>query len=126
MKQMWSFYSELAVIAALVTSLLAGCSSSEQYGAGVNKQVGSVAIKAILIDPGYNGRLVNIKGRVSTQCSSSGCWLFLDDGTGQVLVNMSPKGFSVPPRYGKEAVVTGLVRQSLEGVMLIADGVEIL
>ncbi|MFZ5775568.1 MAG: hypothetical protein ACOY3Z_08810 [Thermodesulfobacteriota bacterium] len=114
------------MIAALVTSLLAGCSSSEQYGAGVNKQVGSVAIKAILIDPGYNGRLVNIKGRVSTQCSSSGCWLFLDDGTGQVLVNMSPKGFSVPPRYGKEAVVTGLVRQSLEGVMLIADGVEIL
>ena len=113
-----------AVAAAFFLFLLAGC-SSEQYGAGVNKQLDTVAVKAILLDPAYHGRTVNLQGRIATQCASEGCWLFLDDGTGQVLVNMKPRGFSIPPKYGKEATVTGMVSQSRDGVMLIAEGVEI-
>jgi len=84
-----------------------------------------VAIKEILLDPSFHGRTVNIQGRITTQCASEGCWLFLADATGQVMVNMKPKGFSVPPMYGREALITGTVHQSRDGVMLLAEGVEI-
>lgn len=111
-------------LALVVLALLAGC-TAEQYGAGVNQKVPKVEVKTILLDPSYHGRTVNLQGRITTQCASEGCWLFLDDGTGQVMVNMSPRGFSVPPKYGKKATVTGQVYQSLDGVMLIAEGVEV-
>jgi uncharacterized protein YdeI (BOF family) len=114
----------IAVALVSILFLTSGC-STEQFGAGVNKEIQKVKVKDVMLNPSLNGKTVNIDGIIVTQCQSNGCWFFLNDGTGQILIDLAPKGFSIPPKTGKKALVTGTIIQEQGSFKIIAHGVEI-
>lgn len=107
-----------------IAMLISGC-TTEKYGAEIRKDIATVKVKDIILNPSLQGQVVNLEGIVITQCMSNGCWFFLNDGTGQIFIDLAPKGFSIPPRTGKKAKVTGVVQQNQNGFLVVAYGVEI-
>ena len=113
-------YSLLLMIIIFTTACAA-----EKYGSGINPDAPKVQIKDIMLNPTLLGKTVNIEGIIITQCQSNGCWFFLNDGTGQIFIDLAPKGFSIPPRTGKKAKVTGVIQQNQQFFQIVAHGVEI-
>lgn len=105
-------------------ALMAGC-SSERYGAPVDKKAQISKVKDIYLDPNPIGKPVTLKGRVSSQCGSNGCWFVLSDETGQIFINLAPNNMTIPPRMNKNAMVTGVVTVNQGELQLVANGVEI-
>ncbi|MDO9109331.1 MAG: hypothetical protein Q7U40_01640 [Desulfatirhabdiaceae bacterium] len=103
---------------------ITGC-SSEKYGGSVNKELPRTMIKDILLNPELEGKTVNLEGIIISQCASSGCWFFLKDATGQVLVDLAPHGFTLPPKMGKTVRITGIPEKRQGGMKIAAQGVEI-
>jgi hypothetical protein len=112
---------------------ISGC-AAEKYGAGINKDVPTVNVRDAMFNPAMNGKLVNLEGIIITQCQSpDGCWIFLRDGTGRIFITTKPGGpndpapppFTLPPRTGKKAKVTGTIHHTPQGIYMIAQGVEI-
>ncbi len=108
----------------LLLILVIGC-GAEKYGSGVDKTVQKVSVKDVFINTTYQGKIVNLEGVITTQCASNGCWFFLKDDTGQIFVDLATKGFALPQRQGKKAIVTGTVSFGQNGVFIIAHGVEL-
>lgn len=106
--------TRLLMAAALVAALVAGCSTGEKYGA-LNAAAPAVQVKDVLLDAANAGREVRLKGKITVQCASSGCWFFLQDGTGQILVDLQGLGLGLPQRSGKTAEVSGTVKVDREG-----------
>ncbi len=109
-----------------------GC-SPEKFGTEIKQDAPLTKIKEILTNPSMDGKVINLEGTIVTQCLASGCWFILQDETGHIFVSTNPNGpndpnpppFTLPPRTGKRAKVTGTVRYSSGTVYLIAKGVEI-
>lgn len=99
--------------------------TAEKYGASVDKNAPKVLVKDVMLNPSYQGKTVNLEGKITTQCASNGCWFFLNDGTGQIFVDLATNGFAIPSKQGKNAKVTGVVSSGQAGIYLIAIGVEI-
>lgn len=113
-----------AIFVLLLT--LAGY-SAEQYGAGVSNEITTVTVRDIVFDPSLRNKLVNLEGIIIAQCvSPEKCWFFLNDGTGNILINLKPEGFALPARIGKKARVTGVVTYTRGGLQIIARGVEVI
>jgi hypothetical protein len=115
--------ASLALIVLLAFALL-GC-ASEQYGAGIDKNIAAVKVKDIYLDSGVIGKTVTLQGTISSQCGSNGCWFVLQDDTGQVFVNLAPNNMTLPPRMNKTAKVTGIVYPVEGQLQVIAQGVEV-
>lgn len=112
---------------------LSGC-STEKYGADIRKDVPTVKVRDVMFNPAMNGSVVNLEGIIITQCQSAdGCWVFLRDDTGRIFITTRPGGpndpatplFTLPPRTGKKAKITGLIQHTPRGVYMVAHGVEI-
>lgn len=115
----------MILFACLAALFLGGCSSAELYGQRVPADVQKVQVKDILLKPSLQGQVVALEGIVVTQCTSNGCWFFLNDSTGQLFIDLAPKGFSIPPRTKRVAKVFGMVQQREGSALLVAYGVEI-
>jgi len=125
----------IVLISAFVLLLtLSGCSATEKYGADIRKDATTVKVRDIMFNPAMNGSIVNLEGIIITQCQSKdGCWIFLHDGTGRIFITTrqggpddpTPPSFTLPPRTGKKAKVTGLIQYTPRGVYIVAHGVEI-
>lgn len=87
---------------------LGACARGERYGV-VDEAALAVQVKDILLNDSYNGKNVRMSGTIVMQCASSGCWFFLDDTTGRMLVDLTGLGLGLPPRAGKQARVSGTV-----------------
>ena len=86
------------VVALLVlgVALVGGaCARSEKYGV-VDSAAPAVLVKDILLSEAYGGKDVRMSGTIAMQCASSGCWFFLDDGTGRMLVDLKGLGLGLP------------------------------
>ncbi|MBI5100749.1 MAG: DNA-binding protein [Nitrospirae bacterium] len=114
----------MTVMAAAVALSLAAC-SAEKYGAGVDKKIAQVKVKDIFLDSNPVGKKVTLKGRISSQCGSNGCWFVLKDDTGQIFINLGPNNMTLPPRMDKEAKVTGTVYPAQGELQVAAEGVEV-
>ena len=112
------------VLAIAIGLALAGC-AAEKYGSGIDNAAQKVKVKDIILYPELQGKKVTIEGIIVTQCMSNGCWFFLQDGTGQVFVNLAPGKFSLPAKMGRPARVTGIVWTVKDGYQIIAEGVEV-
>ncbi len=99
--------------------------TKEQYGGNIDHSAPLVKVKDVYLNPSLRDKKVNLKGIIITQCQSNGCWFFINDGTGQIFINLAPKGFTLPPKTGKQAMVTGIVSDTEQGKVIIADAVEI-
>jgi len=111
--------------AACCALLFLGCARKERFGT-LDASAPSVQVKDVLLSESYGGKDVRMTGTIAMQCASSGCWFFLDDGTGRMLVDLKGLGLGLGPRGGKKAVVSGTVIVDPEGqVLLSAKGLEV-
>lgn len=98
----------LILVCLLAGSLvLAGCTSTAGDGKHRDTSLPTVKIGDILDNPkNYNGTSVLISGKVVNQCGS-GCWFFLNDGSGSIYVDLLPNNFAIPPMLGSKVAVKG-------------------
>jgi uncharacterized protein YdeI (BOF family) len=104
--------------------VLFACSSEQQYGA-IPASMQQTTVKDIVLNPASDGKEVLIKGKITTQCGSNGCWFFLNDGTGQILVQLSALNLGLPPSTGKTAEVYGIVNIVNQQVAVNARGLKV-
>ena len=116
------------IVAAAVLGfglVLGACARSERYGV-VDTRAPSVQVKDVLLSDSYGGKDVRLSGTIAMQCASTGCWFFLDDGTGRMLVDLKGLGLGLPQRGGKKALVSGTVTVDQYGqAVLTATGLEV-
>ncbi|NCB38939.1 MAG: DUF4920 domain-containing protein [Erysipelotrichia bacterium] len=68
---------------------------------------------------------VAISGKITRQCPVSGCWFFLDDGSGRpVKVELGHMGIKFPQWSGKSVKVEGRLLQNKEGLELVGNAAE--
>lgn len=117
---------QLLLSLALLGILSLTSCTAEKYGpGGLTGHVKQVKVKDILMNADLAGQAVSVEGSIATQCTSNGCWFFVDDGTGKLFVDLSTNNFSLPPRIGKKAKVTGIANNSQDGMLLVASEVEV-
>ena len=115
----------IAVVVLGFGLAVGACARSEKYGV-VDTAAPAVQVKDILLSEAYGGKDVRMSGTIAMQCASTGCWFFLDDGTGRMFVNLSGLGLGLPPRSGKKALVSGTVSVDENGqAVLNAKGLEV-
>jgi uncharacterized protein YdeI (BOF family) len=114
------------VLLLLIAAALIGCTATEKFGAGVDKNTPAIKIKDIFLDSSIVGKTVTLHGTIASQCGSNGCWFVLQDETGQIFVNLAPANMELPPRMNKTAKVTGVVYPVQGELQLIAQGVEVI
>jgi uncharacterized protein YdeI (BOF family) len=112
MNKTWIFILFVCGLACFL--IVAGCS---------NKSENTVKIGDILENPGaYNGTKIAISGEVVNQCGS-GCWFFLDDGSGTIYIDLLPNNFAIPPMRGSKVTVVGTVLVEGEDVSILGTSV---
>jgi hypothetical protein len=116
----------LMAIVVLGFGLAVGaCARGERYGV-VDTAAPAVQVKDVMLSEAYGGKDVRISGTIAMQCASSGCWFFLDDGTGRLLVDLKGLGLGLPQRSGKKVRVSGTVIIDQYGqAVLNAKGLEV-
>ena len=110
----------------LILGLLHGCRGKERYGEEIGKDTPLVKVKDVYLNPTLQNKVVTLEGEIVSQCFSAGCWFFLRDESGTVLINLAPSNLSITTRnkIGRVAKVTGRVKKN-GGYEIIAQGVEI-
>jgi len=93
----------LLLLAAFISGCTAPSSSAPSLSPGVTNG-------AIIKDPAsYAGKDLVLKGKIAIECGS-GCWFLLDDGTGQLYVDLAENNFAIPQLQGSTVVVKGVIR----------------
>jgi uncharacterized protein YdeI (BOF family) len=107
LKLKWRLPFLMTILTISMAVLSAGCLANQ--GEKTISRNDTVQIGAILENPAaYNGTTVLISGKVVNQCGS-GCWFFLDDGTGTLYVDLLPNNFAIPPMAGSKVTVEGTI-----------------
>lgn len=104
---------------------LMSCSGNSTYGAGVDPDAPKVQVRDLFLRSDLMGQKVTVEGRIVSQCSSNGCWFYLQDDTGQVFIDLSRHGFELPSLPNRTAIASGTVARSQQAFLLIASGVEV-
>ena len=114
-------------IVMVALALVSGCSAEpEIYGEPITLKQ-STSIKGILAAAqDFDEKTVLLKGKISDECPS-GCWLVVNDGTGEIFVDTaSGANFAIPQYVGKQIAVQGEVDVKVNGQpYLLGTGVEI-
>jgi uncharacterized protein YdeI (BOF family) len=114
----------LIAITVLMLALIAGC--TEKYGQPMNGNLPRITVMSALTDHSFLNKGVIIEGIILTQCQASGCWFFLKDDTGRILVNLAPNNFTLPTnRVGKKATVKGILSAAEGEITIIGKEVTI-
>ena len=80
---------------------------------------------AILKDPSsYAGKELVLSGTIAAECGS-GCWFLLDDGTGQLYVDLAGNNFAIPQLQGSDVVMKGVIRVENGDPKLFATNVTV-
>ena len=99
--------SGLYWIAGIAILLCMACATVQ--AASINYE--KVTIKEIMdASSPFLGKAVQIEGKIDKECPGRGCWLVVNDGTGSLLVDLKPNGFTMPLNLvGNTAKVYGNV-----------------
>ena len=111
----------ILVLVLLAGLALAACSSPAasdfDYRPSSGTQV--VRIADILSQPAqFEGKEVNVKGKISIECGS-GCWFIMNDGSGDIYVDLAPSNIVIPQKRGADVWVLGEVVTSNGDTYLI-------
>ncbi len=108
----------------VIMAVLAGC--SEQYGQPMSGDLPRITAMQALTDRSFLNRTVVLEGTILTQCQASGCWFFLEDKTGRILVNLAPSNFTLPvSRVGRKVLVKGIVSETEGGITIVGKEVTV-
>lgn len=93
--------------------------STEKYG-NVSSNLPDITVKDAILNDLYLNKEVKLEGKIVTQCAASGCWFFLKDDTGQILVDLKPLNLGLPQRTGKRAIVNGVIIKEPSGQVIVS------
>lgn len=111
-------------ICVFLFSIIFAC-TNEKYGT-ISSNLPQISVKDAMLNSSYLNREVKLEGKIVTQCAASGCWFFLKDDTGQILVDLKPLNLGLQQRTGKTAIVTGmLIKESSGQIIVSAKGLMI-
>jgi uncharacterized protein YdeI (BOF family) len=122
---MWKklMLAAISAVVLILIALLPGCIRKEQYGTSIDPQLIQEKVSSILSSPeSFMGKQVVIKGKIDLECGS-GCWFYVDDGTGRIYVDLNPAGIAIPQRVGKTVTVIGKVAKEEDMLTVNAAGV---
>ena len=82
---------------------------SNAYGKAIPADMAVTTAKEILTNPQeWEGKDVLVAGKITSECPSGG-WIWTQDSTGQVYVNMHPTNVFIPQHVGKNVRAMGKV-----------------
>ncbi|MCJ8499731.1 DNA-binding protein [Desulfatitalea alkaliphila] len=110
-------------LSAITLSLSLYACGEKSYGSGLDPKAETKTVSEIFTQADLQGRKVTIEGRIHAQCPTNGCWFVLQDGTGQIYVDLSRNGFELPPMQGRAIAATGVVSTFRGTKMMVAEGV---
>jgi uncharacterized protein YdeI (BOF family) len=71
----------------------------------------------------YADRPVVLSGKIVLECTQ-GCWLFVDDGTGRLYVDLQPAGLNIPQMIGSQVRIQGRIKGSGSNLQILGETVE--
>jgi hypothetical protein len=86
-----------------------GAVKSNVYGKTIPADMVVTTVNEILADPqALEGKDVLVAGKITSECPSGG-WIWVQDASGQVYVNMHPTNVFIPQHVGKMVRAMGKV-----------------
>ena len=86
-----------------------GTAKSNAYGKAIPADMAVTPAKDILTNPqAWEGKDVLVTGKITSECPSGG-WIWVQDASGQVYVNMHPTNVFIPQAVGKNVRAMGKV-----------------
>ena len=108
-------YITLGLVVLVVAAVLVGCGAksggakSNAYGKAIPGDMAVTTAKEILANPqAWEGKDVLVAGKITSECPSGG-WIWVQDSTAQVYVNMHPTNVFIPQAVGKTVRAMGRV-----------------
>jgi hypothetical protein len=108
-------YVALGLAVLVVAAVLVGCGAktggtkSNVYGKAIPADMAVTTAKEILTNPpAWEGKDVLVAGKITSECPSGG-WVWVQDASGQVYVNMHPTNVFIPQHVGKMVRAMGKV-----------------
>jgi hypothetical protein len=91
------------------------------YGTPSKAKTTSVTLASLFASPKtYEGKLVQVKGKIKAACKFKGCWMMLTDGKHKMRIRFKGYGFFVPTNSaGYEAVVFGKAKARTISVKML-------
>lgn len=93
--------------------------ATEKYG-NISNDAPEIKVKDAFLDTTLLNKEVKVHGKIITQCATAGCWFFLKDDTGQILIDLKQLNLGLPQRTGKNATVSGIVIKEPSGQIIIS------
>ena len=117
------------VVAAVVVGCgakKAGTAKSNAYGKAIPADMAVTTAKEIVANPqAWEGKDVLVAGKITSECPSGG-WVWVQDSTGQVYVNMHPTNVFIPQHVGKNVRAMGKVVLESGQPSVVGYGLELL
>ena len=111
------------VTALTVILIVLACERSDTYGQIIKSDLQFLDIATIIEHPDqYTGSDIGLRGKIAIECGS-GCWFQLDDGTGQIHVDLTPGNFAIPQMVGKSVTVMGQIVDDNGRLVIYASGI---
>jgi hypothetical protein len=114
----------LLLAACWTTWSLRAATSSRELG-HPPRSASPASIAAIRERPSaLAGKMVSLTGRMTERCPTAGCWFYLNDGTGDLRVDLGAGGFSVSglPTGARVTVYGKVVQEPGEDPQLAGVG----
>ncbi len=101
-------YTKAVVVMAMIVLCLAFVQAA--YTKPINNDGGlSVTVAQVMGNrKAFLNKPVILNGKIAMQCST-GCWFILNDGTGQIFVDLNASNMTIPQKRGATVKVFGKV-----------------
>ena len=123
----------LALVVALgAIAVVVGCGAktggtvkSNAFGKAIPTGMAVTTAKEILANPqAWEGKDVLVTGKITSECPSGG-WVWVQDSTAQVYVNMHPTNVFIPQRVGHRVRAMGRVVLESGSPQVVGYGLEL-
>jgi hypothetical protein len=119
-------------LALVVAAVIVGCGAkkagtakSNAYGKAIPADMAVTTAKEIVANPqAWEGKDVLVAGKITSECPSGG-WVWVQDSTGQVYVNMHPTNVFIPQHVGKNVRAMGKVVLESGQASVVGTGLEL-
>ena len=124
-------YVALGLVIAVAAAMVVGCGGkagvkSSGYGKPIPADMAVTTAKEILTNPQmWEGKDVLVAGKITSECPSGG-WVWVQDSTGQVYVNMHPTNVFIPQHVGKNVRAMGKVVLESGQPSVVGYGLELM
>ena len=117
------------VVAAIIVGCgakKAGTAKSNAYGKAIPADMAVTTAKEIIANPqAWEGKDVLVAGKITSECPSGG-WVWVQDSTGQIYVNMHPTNVFIPQHVNKNVRAMGKVVLDSGQPSVVGYGLELL